>query len=845
MRDSATPPERFFNFQLGSDRKIADWGEIVEYFRLLETQSDRIKIIDMGPSTEGRPFLLVIISSESNLRDLERLRRINLRISDPRGMLEEEAHRLIREGKAIICQSMSLHATEIGGTQMAPELAYDLLSREDEEARRIRENVIFLMIPCFNPDGQVMVTEWYNKWLGTEYEGCSLPWLYHKYVGHDNNRDAFMTNMVESKYVASILFRDWIPQAYVDHHHMGSYGARFYIPPYCEPLHPHADPLVWREHSWYGAHMAYKLEEEGKTGILNGAQFLAWGHLGFHWITNYHNIAGMLTESASAKLATPLFVHYSQLRGEGRGVQPDYEPQTNYPHLWPGGWWRLRDVVEQQKIAAWAVLDIAARNRETILKCAHLKAKRQIEGGEKGYPKVIIVPKDQHDPLTLAKFIEKLLVQGIEVMVAKEDFTAEGRSFSRGSYIIFLSQPKQGLVKTLLLRTRYPDNIWTRDNEGTPLKPQDTATDTLAEFMGIKVVPLNEKVEGDFEKISKPLVEDAKVEGESHLGYMMDCRLNDSYTAVNRLLASGAIISRSSKEIEFNGCCFPKGSFIIEGITSTEIMNLIGNLNISLYPLNERDDGKKPLKQLRIGVYQRYWGGNIDEGWTRWILEQFEFPYATLKDDDFKKGSLKDRFDLIIFPDDKTPFITGEGIEEWWKENRPDMPLPAYPPEYRSGIGKEGVEAIKKFVNDGGTLLAFNNACDFAIEALNLNVENALSKTSPKTFFCPGSTLHANVDTDNSLGYGMPKEILIFFWDSPAFRILPSQYNEKYLSVVTYPDSETLQSGWLIGEERLKRKSAMIVAHIGEGKAVLIGFRVQHRAQTHGTFKLFFNCLFG
>ncbi|MDH5791849.1 MAG: M14 family metallopeptidase, partial [Candidatus Bathyarchaeota archaeon] len=297
-------PEDFFGFRLGSDRKIARWDRIVEYFNKLQEQSDRIKVVDMGPSTEGNPFLLVIISSAKNLENLEKIREVNNRLADPGSLSDEDAEKLIRRGKAVICQSMSLHATEIGGTQMAPELAHDLLTKDDDETKRILDNVVFLMVPCFNPDGQIMVTDWYNRWLDTEYEGTGLPWLYHKYVGHDNNRDAFQTNMVESQYMAKIMFRDWTPQAYVDHHHMGSYGARLYVPPYCEPIHPYADPLVWREHSWFGAHMAYRLEEGGKTGILNAAQYLAWGHLGFHWITNYHNIAGMLTESASAKLAT-------------------------------------------------------------------------------------------------------------------------------------------------------------------------------------------------------------------------------------------------------------------------------------------------------------------------------------------------------------------------------------------------------------------------------------------------------------------------------------------------------------------------------------------------------------
>ena len=275
---------------------------------------------------------------------------------------------------------MSLHATEIGGTQMAPELTYDLLSREDEETKRILENVVFFLIPSFNPDGQIMVTDWYNKTLGSEYEGAGLPWLYHKYAGHDNNRDGDFLNLVESTYAAKILYRDWIPQAYIDHHHMGSYGARFYIPPYCDPIRPYADPLIWREMSWYGAHIAYKLEENGKTGILNAAQFPGWGHFGWHWITPFHNIAGMLTESASANLATPVYVHPEQLEGDSLQF-PEYKAQSTFPHPWPGGWWRLRDVVEQKKIAAWALLDLAARNKETVLRNAYLKAKRQTERG--------------------------------------------------------------------------------------------------------------------------------------------------------------------------------------------------------------------------------------------------------------------------------------------------------------------------------------------------------------------------------------------------------------------------------------------------------------------------------
>jgi hypothetical protein len=297
--------------------------------------------------------------------------------------------------------------------------------------------------------------------------------------------------MIESKYMAKTMFRDWTPQAYVDHHHMGSYGARLYVAPYTEPIHPDADPLIWREHSWYGAHMAYKLEENGKTGIINDAVYSAWGHLGFHWIAAYHNIAGMLTESASAKLATPIFIHPHQLKGDSRGHLPEYEPQTNFPHPWTGGWWRLRDIVEQQKISAWATLDAAARNKETALRNAYLKAKRQIEKGAEGSPQAYVVSADQHDPLTAQKLVEKLIVQGIEVQIAHETFVADGYIYPEGSYIIWLNQPKYGLIKTLLGRTLYPDNDWTHSRDGRPLNSYDSATDTMAEYMGTEVDPVD------------------------------------------------------------------------------------------------------------------------------------------------------------------------------------------------------------------------------------------------------------------------------------------------------------------------------------------------------------------
>ena len=848
MNNQVTSPETFFGFQLGCDRKIAAWDKIVAYLQLLEQESDCLQVIDMGPSTEGNPFLLAFISSPQNLANLARLQAVNAEISDARGLSEELAKALISEGKVVLCQSMGLHATEIGSTQMASELTYDLITRTDAETQRILDNVIFLMFPCLNPDGLIMTTDWYNKYFDTEYEGCNLPWLYHKYAGHDNNRDAFMLNLVESQYVARILFQEWHPQVFQDHHEMGSYGARLYVAPYSEPIHPHADPLVWREISWYGAHMAYRLEEAGKTGILNAAQFPAWGHLGFHWMGNYHNIASILTESAHTKLATPLYIHKGQLQSQGDPLRafPHYKPQTNFPHPWLGGWWRLRDIVEQQKIAAWSLLDLAARHKDTVLSNAYLKAKRQTARGATGTPSAYLIRPIQHDALTVVDLINKLLAQGIDIQKATQAFTANDSTYSAGTYAIFLNQPKMAVIKTLLGQTFFPDDAWTRTPDGTPNRPYDTATDTVAEFMGVKVEPVNTLACDDaiFALLTTPEQPTGRLVGESEFGYIFDGRLNESFRFVNQLLARDLQVIRVDETIEVGDTQFPPGAFVAPAESKEVLEGFTSDSGITFYTLEQELSGRwHEVQKLRVGMYQRYHGGNMDEGWTRLVLEQFGFPYQTLKDDDITGGDLSQQLDVFILPSDTTDRIVGKSEKDEADED--ESKEFNVPPAYRSGIGTEGVKAIKQFVEGGGTLLALNEACEFAIEKLDLQVRNTLKGKSSKAFFCPGSTLKATVNTNHPLGYGMPDETLILFWDSPAFEIQHSRFSERYELIVQYPEKAILQSGWLVGEDQLSEQAAMVSAQYGAGRVILFGFRPQFRAQTRGTFKLFFNALLG
>ena len=308
-------PLQFFGHEMGADRKLARWDKLVEYYELIGEVSDRVDVRNVGESTLGNPFLIIFVSSPENLANLDRIKAMNAILQDPRGATDAQIEGAIANGKSVVVQSYGLHSTEVAASQSSAEIIYLMATRNDPEMMRILEETVAIQIPCFNPDGNIIVTDWYDRWVGTEYEASSPPELYHHYIGHDNNRDAFMQNTVESRYGAEILFREWVPQAYIDHHQMGGYTARMYVPPYAEPIRPGGDPLVWREMSWYGAQIAYGLEEAGRAGIVNAAVYSGWGHFGFHWITPFHNIAGMLTESASARLATPVFIHPEELGG--------------------------------------------------------------------------------------------------------------------------------------------------------------------------------------------------------------------------------------------------------------------------------------------------------------------------------------------------------------------------------------------------------------------------------------------------------------------------------------------------------------------------------------------------
>lgn len=835
MKRTVTAPETFFGFKPGADRKMIRWDRMVEYFKLLASESDRIAVENMGPTTEGNDFIKVTVTSPENFKILDELKKISMTIADPRGLSEEEIEGLIKRGKAVSVHSMSLHADEIGPTQATPEIAYKLCSCESEENLRILENVVFVMVPCFNPDGQIKYTDWYNETLGTDYEGYYYPKLFHTYAGHDNNRDALAQNLVESRYMADIVFHEWMPQAYQDYHHMGSYGARMAIAPYTDPIRPYADPLVWRELSWYGNSMAYRMDSEGLDGIITGAIYPGWGHTGFHYITPCHNIAGMLSESAKANLATPKYIHPSQLRGDQYIVMPGgmagpykYEAKANFPSPWPGGWWRLGDITERVFWAAYSLLDTMARNRETILRNMVTKALRQTKKGEESEEYAFIISSGQHDEGVTEQLIDILLGQNIEVHEAKSAFKAGDIVYDAGTRVVFLAQPKYGMIMNMLGRTDYPDNQLTRSGSGA-LMSYDVLAQAYPEIMSVNVIPAKSRFNGDFAKISSSSRFIPEI--GTYAGYVLSGRENSSYHTVNLLLKAGLKVYRLNDR--------PHKDFYVEADAGA-INEILAEAPTKIWPVCAPCENRSEIKPARVALYQRYYAGNANEGWTRFLFDRDAFPYETVYDKDIFEGKLKN-YDLLIIPSDGPRMLTGpKNIpgtpKDWW--------IGDMPPEYQSGLGKEGAAAIKRFVEEGGRLAAIEHAANYTIDILGLSVRNIVRDLPRTQFGSYGSSLRVNIENQEPPAYGMPGESAVLHCNGPVFDITDDVSAEKYNIFMSFAKKDILKCGSLTGESLIAGKALALTVKHKAGEVVLYGFSPQWRAQSCGTFKLLYNTLY-
>ncbi|MGH9802617.1 MAG: M14 family metallopeptidase, partial [Blastocatellia bacterium] len=730
-------PESVLGFKVGEDRKLAKWEQFVAYFRRLSETSDRIKFDELGKTTLGRPFVAATISSPENLKRLEEFKQIQLRLSDPRLLTtatEAGIADLIRAGRAVVVITCSIHATEVGGTFTATELAYRLASENSPEIKQILDNVIILLVPSLNPDGTDIVSNWYQKTLGTPAEGSAPPELYHHYTGHDNNRDWYAFTQVETQLTVDKLLNVWRPQILHDVHQMGGNGARLFVPPYMEPWEPNVDPAITAGVNALGTSMAWEVIAGGKSGVVFNTMYDAWSPARAY--SHYHAGLRILSETASARLATPVEIPFDRLGG---GFNYNGKVSSwNFPKVWNGGRWTLRDIVDYQTAAAFALLNHAARNREAHLRNFYEISKRAVEA--KGQPYAFVLPEPEA-PKTLTEAFQRLRTGlktvsgtekekhdqsealvgkitgepssseevnyyfktegldrtlailrrgGVEVHLAKQDFTADGKIYPAGTHIVFMRQPYGGFAKALLEAQVYPD---LREYPGGPPKrPYDVTAQTLPLLMNVKAVAVKDQF---------------KVEAASEPG---------------ALVIQSRVRSNSG---------------------------------------------------LRVAMYKNYQAA-MDEGWTRWLFDQYKFEFKQLLQDEARAGGLAAQYDAIILPDQSTAALvnglSGGGARQG-SGGGDEESRGAYPAEFAGGLGDAGVKALREFVEAGGTLITFNNASNFAIERLGVPVRNVLKGIASRDFYCPGSILRTQLDPSSNLSFGLEKESIAWFEGSPAFEV--------------------------------------------------------------------------
>lgn len=825
-----TSPQDFLGHQVGADRKLADYHQIGAYFEKLDKESRRVSVLEIGETTLGEPMIMAVVTTEENMANLARYRLISKRLSDPRGLSPSEARRLSQQGKVIVLITHGLHASEIGTSQGVMESAYKLATGDTPfDAEEVLSDVIVLLVPVANPDGQLMVTNWYREYLDTKYEGGPMPWLYHHYAGHDNNRDGIVNNLVETRAISSVLWHDWYPQIYNDPHQMGKDNARMFVPPFMEPADPNIHPLIFRGISLIGANMVYDLQKEGFNGVVQDAIFAsAWWKGTLTSNAMVRNTIGYFTELASVDIATPVYIEPNEI--------PEFYAQKSlrYPDPWPGGWWHLRDIVDYLINSSMSLIETAAQHKEDWLYSYYKMGKDAVEGDHPGHPFAFVVPPEQDDYPTTIRMLDMLRFGGAEIHRAQAEFVADGKTFSQGSFVILTAQPYRPYVVNILGERKYPS--------GVPRVLQDNASHSLPMQMGVSYQQIDRPFEAQLEKLDD--IPDPAVSALPSSRYVvLDTRENAAFAVAVALLGANVDVYRSTQAIDGEGFQVPAGSFIVAQTSRVREMlpALLEKWHASAYGLSGIDDiATAPLRAPRIGLYQS-WRSNMDEGWTRYVFDDFGIPFTTLHNADVQ-GNLNRRFDVIVFANE-SPEIIKTGLPGP-DSSRYASTVDAYPPQYMGGIGARGVAALKVFVGRGGILVALDNAGPLFAREFNLPVKNALEGLPEDEFFVPTSLLRIRVDNESPIGYGMPAEAAALFFRSVAYSTwLPSSGDWRRQVVASYPDDDMLLMGWMSGEEHLARRAAVVDAGYRDGRVILIGFRAQHRGQTHGTYKFLFNAL--
>lgn len=831
-------PADVFGFEPGADHKMADYEQLTRYYRQLSTASERVRMTEIGTSVDGRSLKLLFISSAKNLASLDRWRKISATLARAR-IQEGRARRLAEAGKAVVWIDAGLHSTERAPGQAMPALAHRLVTGESAEVQRIRENTVVLLMPMMNPDGLVDMERWYDRVLSTPYETTDPPWLYHTYAGHDNNRDWFMNNLPETRAVTEVLFNEWYPQIVLDHHQTSPAWARIFIPPFAGPVNPRIHPDVVAGVNKVGAAMGERFAAKQMPGVISRDTYTMYWNGGMRTVPYYHNQLGILTEVAHATPSPQYYAVDSVSARVGARGRSTAEFETA---VWAGGNSHFRDAVRYTNTASMGVLAAAARAPAEYLYNVYTMGRDAIEAGRAGDPYAYVVPSDQWHPREAHNLINILRQGGVEVDRATAAFEAGGRQYPAGSFVVPAAQAFRPYILDLLEPQAYPTP---RTPDGAVQAPYDLAGWTLPMQMGVRV----ERVDTSFEARLRAVTDSVApgpgaVTGSAEYGYQLSHRPNASIEAVQALLADGEAVYWAGRERGRGGGQGQHGDIVVRRASGTaaRVEALAERYGLDVQGLSRRPRG--PLHRLRsprVAVYTS-WVPNRDEGWTHWVLKQYNVPVDTLQDADLRNGDLS-RYTTIILPHHRSTDVLLHGHE------RGSMPQ-----RFVGGMGREGVRALDRYVERGGHVVAFDRAARFAIEHLGLPVRDVTKGLSRRAFSVPGSLLRTTVRTSHPLGYGLPDTVAASVTQGRAFEAVPWLQGRKGGGVTTeappvevvarYAERDLLMSGWAQGaRQHIGGEAAMMRVQKGRGAVVLFGFRPQFRGQPRGTYKLLFNAL--
>ena len=833
-------PADVIGFAPGEDYKLAGYAPIKAYFEALAASSDRMMLEQIGESTRGEPLYLAVVSSPENLARVDRLREITRTLAYARDpdvgygsiLPEDRARELAKEGVAIVWIDGGLHATEVAHGQVMPEMAHHFVTDESAETRRIRENTVLLLMPNMNPDGLNIVADWYMSNVGGEFEMSRVPELYHHYIGHDNNRDWYMLTQVETRAVTNQLYHNWFPQIVYNQHQSSPFPGRIWMPPFENPVSPHLDPLLVSSLNQMGHSMRKRFDVEGKPGVNSDIVFDLWWNGSMRGGPDYHNMLGFLTETAGAGYATPRCYgddEIPQTFGARADELPARIPSTNYNNPWLGGCWHLRDAMDYMMTAAKAVADMGAKLKEEYLFNHYWMGRRQIERGmraEGGPFAYVLDPRESHDPGSAAEFMDLMDRSGIEFVRSREPFSAGGRGFEAGTYVI-PPQAFRPYVVDLMEPKAYPDR---RQYPGGPPEPPYDMTGYELRFqMGLDVVNVDEPFEMPPGVWNEVVVDFGQLTGSGAAGYAVHGNSNWIYHALaERLERDGAI--RTTRSLQ--GGSVPAGSFWVAGMGRREAEGLADEYGLTLTGLDEPPPPEAlasgPLP--RVAIYRSYQAA-MPEGWTRWALDHYGIAWENVWNDDVREGDL-DRFDVIIIPSQ-----SASGIEDGHSPQ-------SMRPEFAGGLGAEGAAALRSFVESGGRVVAFDQAVDYAIRTFDLPFRNRVGGLPSQDFFIPGSVIRLDVDTGHPLGWGMAPDAVALFARSQVLE--RTREAEGVSTPVCFAPADFLVSGWTLGgDEHLAGRTAAAQIAVGGGDVVLFAFTPHFRGQPRNTFKLLFNSLLG